>query len=313
MERERKMKSMINKLLKLYYINYALGVIVRFFLQSRILSFPVKQLLENKVCWALFPCIDKFRCNLYRGRKILLAGSFEHREIVDMYWWGRYAHEPETFLLFWKLAKKSTRFFDVGANVGWYSLVAQAANPALSIVAFEPNPSINSICRNNMQLNGFSNIILEQYAVADRETTVDLYIPFDTISSASMNPHFRSATKTIKVPSKTIDGYLNERKMGFPDLVKIDTETTEPLVIEGMKRVLIDGNPVILCEILDSSDMNKLTDILKPLGYRFFFITRNRLIEMSVIQRDNTLNWKSYQKTPYFNFLFSRKTVTFYS
>ncbi len=57
------------------------------------------------------------------------------------------------------------------------------------------------------------------------------------------------------------------------DLVKLDTETTEPEVIAGMVNVLRQWKPDIICEVLRDADSQALASMLEPLGYSFYHLT----------------------------------------
>jgi hypothetical protein len=70
-----------------------------------------------------------------------------------------------------------------------------------------------------------------------------------------------------------LDTFLASRNVEVVDLVKIDTETTEPDVLAGMGDLLSSQRPDIFCEVLPDADGDALAAILRPLGYRFFHLT----------------------------------------
>ena len=61
------------------------------------------------------------------------------------------------------------------------------------------------------------------------------------------------------------------------DLVKIDTESTEPTVLRGLTTCLERHHPDIVCEVLVGRTEAQLMEVLAPLGYRFWSITSNGL------------------------------------
>jgi hypothetical protein len=142
-------------------------------------------------------------------------------------------------------------------------------------------------------------------AVSNVNGPITLYIPKDSNVSASENPEFRPDTSKLIVNAVTLDDYCSKNGLGFPDLIKLDTETTEPKIIEGMKKIINARKPDIICEVLDKANTHELTALLKPEGYRFYFIVKNRLIRMDEVKRDNSIQWQGKQKTPFYNFLFS--------
>ncbi len=92
----------------------------------------------------------------------------------------------------------------------------------------------------------------------------------------------------------------------MPDLIKIDVETAQPQVLMGMRSILESAGPIIICEVLGEPYGSLITQFLAPLGYKFCFIVDNQVIRMDEIKRDETVKWKSKQKTPFNNFLFTR-------
>lgn len=79
---------------------------------------------------------------------------------------------------------------------------------------------------------------------------------------------------TTRVALTTLDDYLSSRKVARVDLIKIDTETTEPDVLEGALELLRSWRPAIFCEVLPGGGTERrLEELLFPLGYRAFLLT----------------------------------------
>jgi FkbM family methyltransferase len=82
---------------------------------------------------------------------------------------------------------------DVGAHVGYFTLLlAKQVGPSGEVVAFEPNPNIFEILKENVALNGYRNVILENKAVADQAGQVELRLssrlPQEGIDSIISDP-----------------------------------------------------------------------------------------------------------------------------
>jgi methyltransferase, FkbM family len=76
------------------------------------------------------------------------------------------------------------------------------------------------------------------------------------------------------VPVITIDKFVKEKNIEKLDLVKIDTEGTEPQVLKGMADVIERDRPILICEVLKGFETEKhLEDLLGPLGYRYYLLT----------------------------------------
>jgi FkbM family methyltransferase len=176
-------------------------------------------------------------------------------------------------------------FIDVGANTGIFALVAAANDPKLWACAFEPVPLIAERLRANVRLNALRNLTVEACAVGHRDGEVTLHVPATGSSiptSSSTLPGFKNDTQAVRVPAVTLDGYIERHRVGRIDLLKIDTETTEHLVLQGAAEMIARDEPIIICEVLRQSEPDihhVLQHLLDRLGYRYFWITDDGLVE----------------------------------
>lgn len=292
-------------------LNLAARSICRAFLRSRWLPFTARKSFESLVAWGIPPQkIGSFQVRLLPGKSISLCGPIDDQELRDFYWWGCQAHEPETLRLFCRMVKGAKVFLDIGCNIGIYSLAAARLNPNLLICSFEPVPEIFEQFARNLALNRMAGRIrAERLAVSDKCGQAKMYVSKGTISSSSLNPSFREHQGELTVETVTVDEYLRINDIPDPDLVKIDVETQEPMVLEGMRGVLSRGKTEIICEVLDGADEGRMTEILRPYGYGFYFITAFGLVKQEAIARRNDIEWRSLQNTPYYNYLFTRKPM----
>jgi hypothetical protein len=76
----------------------------------------------------------------------------------------------------------------------------------------------------------------------------------------------------VPVPTRTLDGLVDELGWTRVDLVKIDTETHEPEVLAGFRRTLQRDRPTLLIEILNNEVASKVEAIISGLGYRYYNI-----------------------------------------
>jgi hypothetical protein len=98
-------------------------------------------------------------------------------------------------------------------------------------------------------------------------------------TSSSLSLEFmRSAVelRQMPVPVTTLDRFVREHGISRVDLVKVDTESTEPEVLRGMMETLRRDHPVIFCEVLPGRGSEKrLQEILQSLGYHNYLLTPN--------------------------------------
>ena len=160
-------------------------------------------------------------------------------------------------------------FFDVGANIAPYSLVASALTD-WTVVAFEPVPDVAKLARQLRDLNGFAYTV-ERCALGEQPGRLPLYISTSSDTSSSLDPDWRPSKGTVKVTVDTLDAYC-ERTSAWPAVLKIDTETTEPAVLRGGSRLLAERRPWIVCEVLQGHTEDALEAIIGTLGYRRYHI-----------------------------------------
>lgn len=216
-----------------------------------------------------------------------------------LYWRGHRAYEPEVLNILPTLVRGCDTFLDVGAHVGLYSLLAAAENPRRNVYAFEPVPEIASILRRNREINQLANLHIEVSAVSDRVGEAELAIPYEGVpTSSSLRKGFRDPRRLIRVPTVTLDQFAESRGIARVDLVKIDTETTEPDVLVGGGRLLDRDEPAIICEVLAGYTDSQLNAVLEGKRYIYFLITADGLIRESRIRGDTTYRYRDYLLVP---------------
>jgi FkbM family methyltransferase len=134
-----------------------------------------------------------------------------------------------------RLLRPGDTFVDVGANVGWYTLIAsRAVGETGRVIAFEPAPGSYSLLAQNAKDNGCRNVILESKALSDKRGTLRLNIGatnkgHNSIISSSLTKGF------VDVEALPLDEYLKDLP-GKIDLIKIDTEGAEGFILNGMTQ-----------------------------------------------------------------------------
>jgi len=146
-----------------------------------------------------------------------------------------------------------TRFLDVGANIGYYSLLAASRSPRGRVYSFEPDPNNFRLLERSVARNGFQGIVeAHPYAVSDRNETL-------AISDLGNRPNY-GARFTSKNPDDLrriadaglrevravkLDDFLKDRPV---DVIKMDIEGFEPYAVRGMHDLLARHRPVLFLE-----------------------------------------------------------------
>ena len=212
------------------------------------------------------------------------------REIIanDIFYSGIFGnYEGETLRLWYEISKEVNGLvLDIGAYSGIYSLVAASANKQSSIIAFEPHPNNFDLLCKNIQINGFSNITLENLAISNKTGKVVFYnynvlgslpLGFTLINHRYVYPE----SSSISCATISFKEYLeSNHKEQVLSLVKLDIERAELIVLrDGIERIQKDQT-IIFCEILDRESIFKIHSLFKKTDYVFINIndTKKRLI-----------------------------------
>lgn len=220
----------------------------------------------------------------------------------QVYWKGWSGHEPDTARLFYQQALTARTTVDIGAHVGYFALLAAHANPAGQVYAFEPHPIVYERLAVNARLNGLRNLSCEPTAVGSATGSAQFFHGKRISSSSSLSQAFmesivpasRLVSSVVNVVS--LDEFVEDRGIAHVDLVKIDTETTEGEVFQGMTTTLARDEPVVFCEILEQPAADAIEEILEPLGYRYFSLTGEGPREREHIRP--MLPWRNYCFVP---------------
>jgi FkbM family methyltransferase len=149
-------------------------------------------------------------------------------------------YEKGTTRLFKELLKPGMVVIDVGAHVGFFTLLAaRQVGPMGKVYAFEPEPSNHALLLRNIELNGYANILAVREAVFSNSGPANLFL--SALDSGSHSIHAagaRGVTGTARVEAITLDAFLDGEGWPQVDLVKIDVEGAEVAVLEGMSRLL---------------------------------------------------------------------------
>lgn len=158
-------------------------------------------------------------------------------------------------------------FYDIGANIGFFSLVgSRLVGPQGKVFSFEPMPQCVAQTREHAQLNGLSNITVFEVAVSSRSGTERLLLGRETtwnkLESTGDAPYIEGQ---ILVQTITIDGLAAQEKLPPPDFIKIDVEGAEVDVLKGMAETIRTHRPVIVCQAHSTNE--PLAATLAEFGY----------------------------------------------
>lgn len=175
------------------------------------------------------------------------------------------------------IPKEKGVILDIGANIGQTTLwMAQLLNDNNKIISFEPYPRTFLKLKKNLELNSYSNIILENIALGNTDSTINMVEECETNSGGFRvyNPKAHGVrSKVTQVEQITLDQYFSNinEKITF---IKIDVEGFEYNVLRGAKSIIKKHQPILYIELSNSnlkaqgSSASQVIELLHHYGIR---------------------------------------------
>ena len=186
-------------------------------------------------------------------------------------------YEAELLATVKTLLHPGDTFVDVGANEGYFSVVASCAvGSSGRVLAIEPQSRLGPVLKKNLALNGCTNVLISAMAVSDRQGRAELYL------TPSLNNGASSIIRPTKYPlfrqtitTATLEELLDQYRVEQCALMKIDIEGWEYEAVLGSRQVFRSGRVRALAlelhpHLLEARglDINEITNFLFDCGYR---------------------------------------------
>ena len=214
--------------------------------------------------------------------------------LTKLVFWEGYKHFEYT-PIFIDIVKNTSTFYDIGANIGYYSLLASTINKSIKVVGFEPAKGPLNYFRKNVSQNKFSNIKIESIALSDSNGEIDFYeirnpkykyLKYNLAGESNTAGNVSNRNYEInKVKTITLDDYIKKNHEEKIDLIKIDTEGTEHLILGHAEEILSKMKPIIICETLFGRNEYELEKIFSKYGYLFYNHTSKGLEKTETLMR----------------------------
>jgi FkbM family methyltransferase len=179
-------------------------------------------------------------------------------------WLGSYETDVQALLT--KLVPAGGVFYDVGANVGFFSLLAsRLVGPSGRVYSFEPLPANLEYLRRHVALNRCENVAVMASAVSDRAGRATFGGEGSTAKLVEGG--------AFEVETVALDDLWASEALRAPDVIKLDVEGAELLALRGMRRMLDATHPYLLVEFhgqwVEGTDIDtECRKLLTELGYR---------------------------------------------
>lgn len=203
-----------------------------------------------------------------RGLWLLLDVRFEEHFI-------RSDHERAVQQLLVEYLHAGDCFYDIGAHIGFFSLLAaRTVGPTGTVIAIEPDPSNGRTLHANVHKNDFSHVQVIQ--AASWSSTGTLHFERANTASSLMEGRVSADCNqkgaTIDVHGIALDDLIRHRGFAPPNLVKIDIEGGESEALTGAEFTFRRYRPVLLCEIHDAANEMFIEPWLVERGYHITWL-----------------------------------------
>jgi FkbM family methyltransferase len=227
-------------------------------------------------------------------------------------------NEPETSQFVTFALRPGDGFMDIGAHIGYFSLLAAAlVGRNGRVISFEPDTTNFNHLNKNIVLNHFLNIHPRNQALGARVEEKAFFINSDTdgghalwdVGQHPFNEKSRALRQTRQVQVETIDAIVGQGPIPNLKLIKIDTEGAEHAILQGGVHTIQRQNiPYIICEVNRfglgqmGSDEFAFRSFVEDLGYHTHLLANGRNGPAIIRLEDN----QTLDTTNVFNLLFVR-------
>jgi len=236
-----------------------------------------------------YPLKTAIGCSLFRG-------EFESHEIAFLQ----------------QTLKPGNIFFDIGANGGFYTVIAaKQVGVTGHVYAFEPGQSELKILRHNIAINHLTNVTIVECAVGNKSGKAQLAISSDgAMNSLAKTNHPRQCIEHWQsVETIKLDDFCQKYGIKKVDFIKIDVEGAEKLVFEGAQNIFLSEPEIKI--MFEASDLNasgfgysvkEFLEQIMNLGMKLYYFDRTGSL-VEIIDYNQKLGNKIY------NFVAAKKQL----
>ncbi len=166
----------------------------------------------------------------------------------QLFWYGYYEKSLGDVLK--NIIKPGDVFLDIGANIGYFSLLIANNVPTAKVISFEPVREIFESLKGNIAINNIKNVTAFNAAIGELKEEKELFISgLDNLGMSSFQQPENFSGKKETVQVLTIDEWFERAGLAKIDVVKLDVEGSELPALKGMKEILQNFKPIVIVEI----------------------------------------------------------------
>ncbi|HEX9562928.1 MAG TPA: FkbM family methyltransferase [Gemmatimonadaceae bacterium] len=221
------------------------------------------------------PFTARIRGGALQGRRWVIASG--SRFVKGTY-------EPLQSAAFQRHIKAGDVVFDVGAHVGYYTVLSSVlTGPTGQVISFEPVPLNLRYLRRHVRMNGCDNVRIVEVCVGDRSSTAR----FDDSHGTGVG-HL-SADGGLVVRVRAIDEMVASGEVPVPQFIKVDVEGAELLVLQGADSILRKHHPAIILSTHGDDLERESRERLSRLGYGVELLEPGVLVGLRQVPATNNV------------------------
>lgn len=230
-------------------------------------------------------------------------------------WLFAFDYEPQTQRIFKQIVKPSMTVVDIGAHIGYYTLLSAKLTGANGrVYAFEPTPSLFSLLQKNIKINGLEKRA-EAFSLALGDHSVKKRVFYiGEISTSSLFHVPGTGELAVDVEMVSLDDFFRKRDWPAVDIVKIDAEGADKIIVEGMREVILRNSGIKLIIEFNPAYLRfagvipeELLILLKEIGFYKVCVLFWETLEYRRIPEDNRYILEIAEKMGYVNLFCERQ------
>ena len=241
------------------------------------------------------------KLGLNYGVKVKLAWGDQFKGIIPenvtarIWRYGQYEESTSSFII--QNLKPDSCFIDIGPHFGYFTLLSsRLVGPKGRVLAIEAMPDTYAILQSNIAINSLKNVTALEVAASNGSGTLvfkDFGILHSSLNtSAKPRGSVNKLEKEITVKSIAMDDVVAEQDFKRIDMIKIDAESSEELVLQGLTKTLTRDHPVVIIELgghevdeVEDGRVNYIFEYMAKFGYRGYLFDGSHLTE--ILQTQN--------------------------
>jgi len=225
---------------------------------GKLLRLPLKFIPKNMI----MPILQ----GKLKGKK-WIVGSGNHG-----CWLGSYEYDKQR--LFSEIVTEGSVVYDIGAHVGFYTLLASVlVGPRGKVIAFEPLPKNIQYLKEHLKINQCNNVEVIEAAVSSKSGK-----SFFIQGGNTFTGYLSKDTEGIEIEIISLDDLINKNNLPIPHIIKIDVEGAELEVLKGAKDLIATKKPTIFLSVHTKDIRKKCHQFLKMNGYNLEASTEGDLM-----------------------------------